>query len=148
MLREVMQFIWEHSKNKLGSGSMSEHGALCQAPSGACGGAAEIDPYAMMIRPEVEQPSGKFAAIINEDTIGLATASNEPIAYLNNVLGAHPLAHFDRERFAAEDIDDRQRANAPSIDELIRNEVHTPRLVHSARHETLAARHYHLASPR
>ena len=58
------------------------------------------------------------------------------------------LTHFDRERFAAEDIYDRQRAKTLTVDELIRNEIHAPRLVHSTRDEPLATRHPHLAPPR
>lgn len=89
----------------------------------------KVDPDVMVISPQVDQPTGKFRAIISKKISRSPAMSHQAVEDIDDMLAAKTLSNLDRQRFAAEHIDHRQHPELLSIAELIMHKVEAPRLV-------------------
>jgi hypothetical protein len=102
--------------------------------------------HLVAIRPQTHEPTGELAAIVSKYDRRPAVPGDQAVEYRYYVLAAQALTHLDGQRFATEDVDDRQRAQASAIDQLIGDEVHRPRLARRRDHEAGVPLHDHLAA--
>ncbi len=102
----------------------------------------------MMIRPKIEHAPRKLTPIVRKDAFWRAALCDQRVTHLDYVLPPQLLADADRQSLAAEDVDDRQRAKALPVRQLVGNEVQAPGLVRPLGDVSLSSRHEHLAAPR
>lgn len=93
----------------------------------------EVDPDRMVISPEIDETTGKFRAIVSKDVSRRATLPDKAVQHVHDMFAPQALADFNRQRLAAEDVDDRQCAELVAIAELVMDEVQAPDLVQTLR---------------
>src|SRR3979490_2809826 len=90
--------------------------------------------------------TGELAAVVAEQHLRNTTFELQLIQRAHYIVTLQALANFDRHRLSGIDIDDRQRPEARSILQLVRDEVHAPRLIRVRRRDLLLAETSGLAS--
>jgi hypothetical protein len=108
----------------------------------------EVDPGSVMIRPQINEMTSKFRAIVGKEIFWRAALSNEAVQNFHDMFAAQALPNLDRQCLAAEDVDHRQRAELLAIAELVVDEVEAPGFVRSPGLTTRLPMNDHLASAR
>ena len=70
---------------------------------------AEIQRHAVLVRPAVERLRDELWPIVHANGLGRAADRRDPCHRLDHLLALDPLVDVDRQRFAGEGVDDRQR---------------------------------------
>jgi hypothetical protein len=97
---------------------------------------AEVERHAMLVGPAIERVRHELRAVVDPDPLGRAAHGNDGIERIGDLLAGDALVHHDGQRLAREHIEQRQRAQAPAVEQRVRHEVHRPDLV---RHRRLDA---------
>ncbi len=92
-----------------------------------------------MVRPQVQQPTREFTAVIDEQIFGCLALRGKSIQYRYHMFAAEALTDFDGQCFATEDVHHGQRTKTCPVSELIRYEVQTPNIVRGTWSDPLPA---------
>ena len=90
---------------------------------------AEVERHAMLVGPAIERVRHELRAVVDPDPLGRAAHGNDSIERIGDLLAGDALVHHDGQRLAREHIEQRQRAQAPAVEQRVRHEVHRPDLV-------------------
>jgi hypothetical protein len=91
----------------------------------------EVDPHLMLIRPQFDELTAKFAAIITQQPGRRAALGGEPIEHVHHVLSAETLAHLNRQALSREYINHGQGSKPLPIHKLIGHKVQSPGVIWS-----------------
>ena len=101
-----------------------------------------------MVSPQIDQVPGKLGAVVGKQHFRPAALANKPVQHLDDVLASEPQPDLDRQTFAREHVDYRQRPELLAAGELIVDEVEALGLVRGRRLMTCLPLHDHLAPAR
>lgn len=88
----------------------------------------ELDADFMMIRPEIDHVTGKFAAVVGKQPVRSIASPDQPIENINDMLSTQSLAALDSQCFTRIDIDNIM-PGLLLVRQLVVDEVECPGLI-------------------
>ena len=109
---------------------------------------AEVQDDAVGIGSQVHRRTDELRPVIAIDPLRQAALEPQALERGRHIVAAQASTDVDRQAFAREEIDDRQRTKAPTIGQLIGDEVHAPDVVAGRRGSPLLPVHRRRVAPR
>ena len=100
---------------------------------------AEVENHAIGIRPQIHRGTDELRAVVTVNALRQATVESQPLECGDDIAPAETVTDVDRQALACEQVQHGQRAESPTIRQLIGDKVHAPDVIASGRGASLLA---------